>query len=142
MAAPNVGDFAEDLLEINQNVSYGVVPVCGKTDVTHGNSQLRDTPPLYEDVSNPTRSSNVDTATLQLEMYHNEKKKVMRWILSCFNVLIIANIVSIIALVVAFALLTQLKSDIESLHPEPGSLEQRIIQLDNGFKTFLQTSQK
>ena len=142
MAAPNVGDFAEDRLEINQNVSYGVVPVHGKTDVTHGNSKLRDTPPLYEDVSNPYRSSNVDTATLQLEMYHNEKKKVMRWILSCFSVLIIANIVSIIALVVAFALLTQLKSDIESVRPEPGSLEQRIIQLDNGFKTFLQTSHK
>ena len=141
MAAPSVGDFAEDLLEINQNVSYGVVPVRGKTDVTHGNSQLRDTPPLYEDIPNPTRSSNVDTATLQLEIFHNEKKKVMRWILSCFSVLIIANIVSIIALVVAFALLTQLKSDIESVRPEPGSLEQRIIQLDNGFKTFLETSQ-
>ena len=55
--------------------------------------------------------------------------------------MIIANIVSIIALVVAFALLTQLKSDIESVRPEPGSLEQRIIQLDNVFKTFLETSQ-
>ena len=55
MAAPKVGDFAEDLLELNQNVSYGVVLVRGSTDVTHGNSQLRDTPPLYEDVPNPTR---------------------------------------------------------------------------------------
>ena len=65
MVAPNVGDFAEDLLEINQNVSYGVVPVRGSTDVTHSNSKLRDTPPLYEDIPNPIRSSNVDTATLQ-----------------------------------------------------------------------------
>ena len=146
MAAPNVGGcFTEDLLEINQNVSYGVVPVRGK-DVTYSDSQLRDTPPLYEGVPNPT-SSNVDTATLQLERFHNEKRKVMRWILSCFSALIIVNIVSIIALVVAFVLIASLKSERESLGletstAETGTLESRFNLLEFEITLFMETSRK
>ena len=146
MAAPNVGgSFAEDLLKINQNVSYGVVPVRGK-DVTCSDSQLRDTPPLYEGVPNPT-SSNVDTATLQLERFHNEKRKVMRWILSCFSALIIVNIVSIIALVVAFALIASLKSEIGSLGletstTETGTLESRFNLLEFEITNFMETSRE
>ena len=145
MAAPKVGGFTEDLLEINQNVSYGVVPVRGK-DVTCSESQPKDTPPLYEDVPNPT-SSNVDTATLQLERFHNEKRKVMRWILSCFSALIIVNIVSIIALVVAFALISSLKSEIgilglETSTAEIGTLESRFNLLVFEIILFMETSRK
>ena len=145
MAAPNVGGFAEDVLEINQNVSYGVVPVRGK-DVTCSDSQLRDTPPLYEGVPNPT-SSIVDITTLQLERFHNEKRKVMRWILSCFSALIIVNIVSIIALVVAFALIASLKSEIGSLGLETstaqtGSLESRFNMLEFEITNFMETSRE
>ena len=146
MSAPNVGgSFAEDLLEINQNVSYGVVPVRGK-DITCSDSQLRDTPPLYEDVPNPT-SSNVDITTLQLERFHNEKIKVMRWILSCFSALIIVNIFSIIALVVAFALISSLKSEIGSLGletstAETGTLESRFNLLEFEITLFMETSRK
>ena len=146
MAAPNVGGcFSEDLLEINQNVSYGVVPVRGK-DVTCSDSQLRDTPPLYEDVPNPT-SSIVDITSLQLERFHNEKRKVMRWILSCFSALIIVNIVSIIALVVAFALIASLKSEIGSLGletstTETGTLESRFNLLEFEITNFMETSRE
>ena len=126
-------------LEINQNVCYGLVPVQGsESSPRDSDREMEGIRSCYEDYFYPTNSN----AEVVLERFDKEKRKMMRWILGCFSALIIVNIVSIIALVVAFALIAQLKSDIESVRPEAGSLESRLNLIEGSIETFQQTSQK
>ena len=61
--------------------------------------------------------------------------------LTCLVILAIAVIVAFVGVISAFVLIATLKSDMESLGSEPGSLESRFNQLDNKITNFITTSQ-
>jgi len=94
----------QDTLELSRNVSYGVVPV-GRLK-NNGNSACQ----LYYSRKDKTDISTFKENTSKLANSDKigiirHKYQYTRWLLGCFSALVVANVIVVIALVVAFALI-------------------------------------
>jgi len=142
-ASPNIARVEQDTLELSQNVSYGVVSV-GRL-MKNGNSACQNFRKYQTDTSTFNGDTSKHASSDHHKKFHYQYTKILRWIFGCFSALVVANIISVIALVVAFTMITSLKSDIESRVPESstaevGNLESKLNQLNGDIRSFLLTS--